>query len=288
MLRETDIGVGLFGKEGRQAVMAADYGIAQFRFLGPLLLFHGRESFHRIVLLVLYSFYKGINFAMLSFWFSFFNLFSGQTLFESWHFGLYHVLFTSLPIIVCAVTNRDAGPRSSGHLFPKLYGREAFSIPILVAWLVRGIVDSAIVFFVCVLSFGEGSVGPSNGWCYGLFSTGIVCLTATILVVNLKLALQVTWWTWPLLVSFLLTIALWFGFAMLLSVTSNSGKDWSMFYVSVNVMSLPVFWLTVLLAVTFCLFYELLLRGLALFFWPSDADIVRRIQQGASDSWTKK
>jgi phospholipid-transporting ATPase len=287
MLREADIGVGLFGKEGRQAVMASDYAIAQFRFLGPLMLFHGRESYHRIVFLLLYSFYKGIQFAMLSFWFALFNLFSGQTLFESWHFGLYHVLFTSLPILVFAVTNRDAGPRSSGRLFPKLYGRDTFSVAALAAWLVRGVVDSAAIFFVCVFAFGEGSVGPSTGWCYGLFSTGIACLTASIVVVNAKLAMGVTWWTWPMLGSLVLTVAVWFGFTMLVAVTSNSGADWSMFYVSVNVMVLPVFWLAVLLAFSLCMFYELLIWRLGFYLWPSDSDVVRRLQKGASDTWTE-
>jgi len=35
------IGVGISGKEGMQAAMSADFAIAQFRFLTPLLLVHG-------------------------------------------------------------------------------------------------------------------------------------------------------------------------------------------------------------------------------------------------------
>jgi len=37
-----------------QAVMASDYSIAQFRFLKRLLLVHGRWSYRRLALLVLY------------------------------------------------------------------------------------------------------------------------------------------------------------------------------------------------------------------------------------------
>ena len=45
-------GVGISGQEGMQAVMAADFAIAQFRFLTPLLLVHGRWSDKRITRMV--------------------------------------------------------------------------------------------------------------------------------------------------------------------------------------------------------------------------------------------
>lgn len=42
MIKAAQIGVGISGPEGRAAVVASDYSIAQFRFLGRLLLVHGR------------------------------------------------------------------------------------------------------------------------------------------------------------------------------------------------------------------------------------------------------
>ncbi len=72
------IGVGISGKEGRQAVMAADYSIAQFRFLVPLLLVHGHWSYRRMAMLLLYSFYKNMIFALANFWFGPFSAYSAQ------------------------------------------------------------------------------------------------------------------------------------------------------------------------------------------------------------------
>ena len=51
-------GVGISGQEGTQAVMAADFAIAQFRFLTPLLLVHGRWSYKRISRMICFFFYK--------------------------------------------------------------------------------------------------------------------------------------------------------------------------------------------------------------------------------------
>src|SRR6202022_3710987 len=42
-----DVGVGISGEEGLQAVNSSDYAIAQFRFLKRLLLVHGHWSYAR-------------------------------------------------------------------------------------------------------------------------------------------------------------------------------------------------------------------------------------------------
>ena len=68
MIQEANIGCGLFGLEGSQAAMSADYAFGQFRFLTKLLLVHGAWSYQRLSKLVLYSFYKNITLYMTLFW----------------------------------------------------------------------------------------------------------------------------------------------------------------------------------------------------------------------------
>ena len=58
MIQEADIGVGIAGEEGRQAVMSSDYAIGQFRFLERLLLVHGRWSYRRLGETIANFFYK--------------------------------------------------------------------------------------------------------------------------------------------------------------------------------------------------------------------------------------
>jgi phospholipid-translocating ATPase len=71
MIQEADIGIGINGKEGLQAVMASDYAIAQFRFLSRLLLVHGRWAYLRLSELVLNSFYKNLVWLLIQFWHQF-------------------------------------------------------------------------------------------------------------------------------------------------------------------------------------------------------------------------
>lgn len=58
MILAAHVGVGILGKEGQQAARSADYAIGQFRFLKPLLFFHGREAYRRNSYFILYNFYK--------------------------------------------------------------------------------------------------------------------------------------------------------------------------------------------------------------------------------------
>jgi phospholipid-translocating ATPase len=47
MIQAADVGVGISGEEGLQAVNSSDYAIAQFRFLTRLLFVHGHWSYVR-------------------------------------------------------------------------------------------------------------------------------------------------------------------------------------------------------------------------------------------------
>ena len=55
--------------------MASDFAIAQFRFLTPLLLVHGRLSYKRIARMILFFFYKNLLFGSTIFVYNAFALF---------------------------------------------------------------------------------------------------------------------------------------------------------------------------------------------------------------------
>ena len=66
MIQAAHVGVGIYGREGTQALSASDYAIGQFRFLAKLLLVHGIWNYKRLSKAILYSFYKNICFYIIA------------------------------------------------------------------------------------------------------------------------------------------------------------------------------------------------------------------------------
>lgn len=58
MIQAADVGIGIAGQEGMQAVMASDFAMSRFKFLRKILLVHGHWSYDRLARMVLYFFYK--------------------------------------------------------------------------------------------------------------------------------------------------------------------------------------------------------------------------------------
>ena len=78
MIKEAHVGLGITGKEGRQAAMSADFAFAKFQHLERALLVHGHWFYLRVGVLAQYFFYKNLVFITPQLFFSIFNGFSGQ------------------------------------------------------------------------------------------------------------------------------------------------------------------------------------------------------------------
>jgi phospholipid-transporting ATPase len=133
MIQAADVGIGIAGKEGRQAVNNSDYAISQFRFINRLLLVHGQLSCYRLGRLIKYSFYKNSCFAAVLFYFQMYNGFSGQTLVDDISAAVYNVIFTSLPILLFSLLDR---PCYSFHTFlkhPRTYNK-SLGLSIGIFW----------------------------------------------------------------------------------------------------------------------------------------------------------
>jgi len=127
MLQTAHVGVGIFGKEGRQAVNASDYAFSRFAFLQRLVLVHGHWNYVRTAHLALMIYYKNMVYSLPLLWFQViskkmntFRRFSntvcrwsqylagytGSTLYQYTYNMLYNLIFTSLPPIVAAAYNQ--------------------------------------------------------------------------------------------------------------------------------------------------------------------------------------
>ena len=122
MIQEADVGVGIAGVEGRQAVMSSDYAIGQFRFLQRLVLVHGRWSYRRLAETVSNFFYKNMVWTWAIFWYQIFCNFDVSYIFEYTYILLFNLIFTSVPVILMGVLDQDVSDTVSLEV-PQLYRR---------------------------------------------------------------------------------------------------------------------------------------------------------------------
>jgi phospholipid-transporting ATPase len=208
MITMADLGVGIKGREGRQAANQADYSIAQFSHLRRLLLLHGHLSQYRLSRLIRFSFYKNIQFAALLFYYQFLCGFSGQALYDSITAAAYNVLLTALPVLLFALLDQ---PMSAATLLaePWLYSaapRLTYGSFWKSVW--DSVLAAAVCFYFSMLAVTAGDQG-SNA-VNGLWVVGKTAFTATLITVNLEIALVSRHWTWPFALALVLSVAVWF------------------------------------------------------------------------------
>lgn len=98
MIQEAHVGIGIFGKEGRNAALSADFAFAKFKFLKRAFLVHGYLYYTRLSALVLYFFYKNFVFSICQAYFAFWNAFSTGSLYNSLFLSMFNLTVTSVPV----------------------------------------------------------------------------------------------------------------------------------------------------------------------------------------------
>ncbi|KAF2077500.1 hypothetical protein CYY_001199 [Polysphondylium violaceum] len=280
MIQKAHIGIGISGKEGRQAVLASDFAISQFRFLERLVLVHGRYNYKRLCLLICYFFFKNLMSSLLQLWFSTNTLFSGQTFYDAVNILGYNLVFTSLPIIVMGVIEKDI---DSVYLkrFPALYKEcqlgKCFNHKVFWYWIGLGIYCSAVVYFFTCNVFVEGPTN-SGGKVGGMWHTSASGFTALIFVVNLRLALVVNSWTpyhhltiWGSLIVY----------GILETCYSLIYLNYTSYFhmVFLNVVGDPIFFISLLLTVIVSLLPAYSVSYIKRNYFPEPIDVAQEIQR---------
>ncbi|KAL8260791.1 hypothetical protein R6Q59_024840 [Mikania micrantha] len=295
MIQEADIGVGISGIEGMQAVMASDFAIAQFRFLERLLVVHGHWCYKRIAQMICYFFYKNIAFGLTLFYFEAFTGFSGQSVYDDWYMLLFNVVLTSLPVIALGVFEQDVSSEICLQ-FPALYQQGPrnlfFDWYRIFGWMGNGLYCSLIVFFLNIIIFYDQAF-QAGGQTADMTVVGTAMFTCVIYLVNCQIALTMSHFTWiqHFLVAF--SIIAWYVFLILYGMMPPqlSGNAYRIFVEALA--PAPIFWLTTLLVTVACNLPYLAHISFQRSFNPMDHHIIQEIKLYKKDvedrhMWTRE
>ncbi|KAF8929443.1 hypothetical protein BGZ47_001057 [Haplosporangium gracile] len=274
MIQEANIGVGIAGEEGRQAVMASDFAIAQFRFLSKLLLVHGRWSYIRISEMILTFFYKNIVWTLTIFWFQFFSGFTALLLFDYTFVVLYNLLFTSLPIMFMGAFDQDVDAKTSMQ-FPALYLRgikqKHFTRSKFWLYVLDALYQSIICFFIpWYLSNGVYASGRSTN---DLVALGTLISACSVVVANLYVGLNMFHWTKMIFTVIFGSIIVFFLYCW---VYANFFTIDNTFYgMDDIILNSPAFWFAIALSVILTMLPHYVYKFARQYLKPNDIIIVR-------------
>lgn len=295
MIQEADIGVGISGVEGMQAVMASDFSIAQFRFLERLLVVHGHWCYKRIAQMICYFFYKNIAFGLTLFYFEAFTGFSGQSVYADWYMLLFNVILTSLPVISLGVFEQDVSSEICLQ-FPALYQQGPknlfFDWYRIFGWMGNGLYCSIVVFFLNLIIFWDQAF-RSDGQMADMSAVGTTMFTCIIWAVNCQIALTMSHFTWiqPLFVWG--SVATWYICLLLYGMMPPAYSE-NAFKLLVEALApAPIYWLTTLLVTIACNLPYLAHISFQRSFHPMDHHVIQEIKYYKKDvedrhMWTRE
>lgn len=194
MIQEADVGIGIVGKEGLQASLAADYSIMEFRSLNMLLLWFGRIAYKNTSMMSNFIIHRGLIIAFNQFIFSCIFYFNPVPLYSGFLSFGYSTIFTSLPCI-CVLLDQDVN-KNNVLTFPTLYkillkGRE-LNLKSFLFWLFKSIFQAFIIMFGSIILF-EDTI---------FLKIVTVTFTALIYLEVLNVYLEINKYHWFMWISF--------------------------------------------------------------------------------------
>ncbi|MCJ1299722.1 putative aminophospholipid-translocase [Hypocenomyce scalaris] len=201
MIQAADIGVGIVGKEGRQASLAADFSITSFHHLTKLLVWHGRNSYKRSAKLAQFVIHRGLIISVCQTVYSIATSFEPHALYRDWLLVGYATVYTMAPVF-SLVLDKDVD-EGLANLYPELYKEltsgASLSYRTFFVWLAISIYQGLIIQGLSQLLVGR------------VDSPRMVSVSYTVLVINelIMVAAEVVTWHWVMVVSIAGTMAVY-------------------------------------------------------------------------------
>ncbi|KAJ8273003.1 hypothetical protein GJAV_G00096220 [Gymnothorax javanicus] len=191
MIQAADCGIGIEGKEGKQASLAADFSITQFKHIGRLLMVHGRNSYKRSAALGQFVMHRGLIISTMQAVFSSIFYFAPVPLYQGFLMVGYATIYTMFPVF-SLVLDHDVKPETA-LLYPELYkdltkGR-SLSFKTFLIWVLISIYQGGILMYGALLLFESEFV-----------HVVAISFTALILTELLMVALTVRTWHWLMVI----------------------------------------------------------------------------------------
>ncbi|KAK4058822.1 hypothetical protein OIO90_000268 [Microbotryomycetes sp. JL221] len=281
MIQAADIGVGVAGEEGLQAVNSSDYAIGQFRYLQRLLLVHGHWSYMRNSSMIVNFFYKEIIGIAILWLFMFYCGFSATIIYEYIYLLLYNVVWTILPVLAIGIFDRNINDRVL-YAVPELYkisrsGR-MFNLLRFSLYMLDGTYQGAVIYFFTLYAY-DTTTPRKDGYSITMYEFSTVMMLGCIVIANAYHALNFHCWNWWVLGSVLVGPVLIYAWTAVYAALPYRLLTSDIYGFNHYLWEAAYFWLCQLLAFVLALLPRYLYRFYMELYHASDVDILRSIDK---------
>ncbi|XP_059197669.1 phospholipid-transporting ATPase VA [Centropristis striata] len=275
MIQVADVGVGISGQEGMQAVMASDFALPCFRYLQKLLLVHGHWCYSRLANMILYFFYKNAMFVALIFWYQFYCGFSGSAMIDQWYLIFFNLMFSAFPQLITGTLDKDVSAETLQQL-PQLYvnGQNSEEYKPYMFWMnmIDAFYQSLVCFFIPYFAYADSDVD--------LFTWGTPITTLALFTILVHLGIETKTWTWMNWLSISFSIALFFTVALCYNAScptcySPSNPYWTM----QRLLQDPLFYLLCVITPVAALLPRYFYRACQGTLFPSPVQVGRQLDK---------
>jgi phospholipid-translocating ATPase len=200
MIQAANVGIGIFGKEGKQAALAADFSVTQFSYITRLFLWHGRNSYKRSAKLSQFVIHRGLIISVMQAVFSAIFFFAPISLYQGILMMGYATAYTMAPVF-SLVFDHDVNEKVA-LLYPELYkdlvkGR-SLSLKTFFTWFMVSVFQGAIIMALSIVLFETQFIH-------------IVSISFTALLVNelVMVALEIQTWHYVMIISEIVSILMY-------------------------------------------------------------------------------
>ncbi|XP_018531254.1 phospholipid-transporting ATPase VB [Lates calcarifer] len=287
MIQAADIGVGISGQEGMQAVMASDFAISRFKHLKKLLLVHGHWCYTRLANMIIYFFYKNVAYVNLLFWYQFFCGFSGTAMIDYWLMIFFNLFFTSVPPIMFGIMDKDVSAEMLLGV-PELYrtGRGAGEYKRSTFWvsMLDAFYQSLVCFFIPYLAYQDSDID--------VFTFGTPLNTISLFTILLHLSIEIKAWTVVHWLTMLGSVAVFFIVTLAYSATCiTCNPPSNPYWILQSQMADPMFYLICIITTVVALLPRYMFHVLRNSIAPSplmQARHLDRLDPYSRDQWIKE
>ncbi|KAL4496984.1 hypothetical protein ABPG72_002140 [Tetrahymena utriculariae] len=157
MIQCAHVGVGIVGKEGKQAALASDFSILEFKHVKQLLFWHGRNSYKKATTLSLFVIHRGLIISIIQFVFSCVFYFVAIPIYNGMLMLGYSTFYTSLPVF-CLIFDQDISQKMVQQ-YPQLYKtlqrNKRMSTKSILVWIWISIYQGALIMLMTLTMFKE-------------------------------------------------------------------------------------------------------------------------------------